>query len=153
MLRLKKKTEYALIALQALGELPDDALVSSRELAGRFGIPDMLLAKVLQTLKRHGLATSVQGAAGGYRLARPLRQIQLIDVFEIFGETMDLVSCSSGSPVCDPLIRCDIQGPMLALSDALQEFLQGLSLDDLFRRGAPAPSRPLEVYLRAGSGD
>jgi len=153
VLRLKKKTEYALIALQALGQLQDGALLSSRELASRFGIPDMLLAKVLQALKRHGLATSVQGSAGGYRLARPLRAIQLIEVFEIFGETMDLVSCSGGSPICDPLIRCDIQGPMLALNEALRDFLQGLSLDELFHRGAPAPSRPLEIYLRAGSDD
>ena len=47
MLRLSKKADYALIAMRHLAGASADSSVSSREIAESYGIPAVLLAKVL----------------------------------------------------------------------------------------------------------
>ncbi len=74
MLRLSKKSDYALIAMKHLAMRPDGGASSSaREISESYDIPLELLAKVLQRLVRARLLVSVQGTRGGYRLARQRR--------------------------------------------------------------------------------
>ena len=71
MLRLSKKSDYALIAMKHLATRPDAAARrSAREISEAYDIPLELLAKVLQRLVRARLLVSVQGTRGGYRLGR-----------------------------------------------------------------------------------
>ena len=70
MLKLSKKVDYALIALMHLAQ-QDEGASSAREVATIYGMPQDLLAKVLQKLTRSGLVVSHQGMKGGYSLARP----------------------------------------------------------------------------------
>ena len=71
MLRLSKKSDYALISMKHLAMRPDGGASSSaREISESYDIPLELLAKVLQRLVRARLLVSVQGTRGGYRLAR-----------------------------------------------------------------------------------
>ena len=66
MLRLSKKSDYALISMKHLAVRPD-ASSSAREISEAYDIPLELLAKVLQRLVRARLLVSVQGTRGGYR--------------------------------------------------------------------------------------
>ena len=151
MLRLTKKTEYALLALRMLGQRDDAAahdapppLVTARLVAQRYNIPEMLCAKVLQQLKRCGLLAATKGSGGGYRLARPLSEIALVTVLELFEEHITLADChtSSGVP-CPQLLHCDIKQPLAVLSAALMEPLLKMSVADLFVPASlPAPPRP-----------
>lgn len=45
-------------------------------------MPERFLLQVLRTLVNEGLLTSTRGVDGGYRLAKPLSQITLLDVVE-----------------------------------------------------------------------
>ena len=72
MLRLSKKTDYALMAMKHLALLGDRGSSSAREIAEQYDIPVELMAKVLQRLARKGLLSSHQGTRGGYELARPV---------------------------------------------------------------------------------
>ena len=71
MLRLSKKSDYALISVKHLATRADAASASAREISESYAIPLELLAKILQRLVRARLLVSVQGTRGGYRLARP----------------------------------------------------------------------------------
>ena len=42
------------------------------------------MAKVLQRLARAGLLRAVRGVGGGYRLARPAKDITLFEIVELF---------------------------------------------------------------------
>lgn len=150
MLRLNKKTEYALLALRTLAApgpagaaaneaTRDPELVNARLIAQRYHIPEMLLAKVLQKLKRRGLVRATKGSGGGYCLARPLSEIPLLAILELFDEHVSLVEChgDDGEP-CQQLPHCDIKGPLAVLSSAVMEPLRRMSVEDLFvSKGGP----------------
>ena len=67
MLRLSKKTDYALMAMKHLASDPRRQAASAREIAETYDIPIELMAKVLTRLARSGLLTSHQGESRGLR--------------------------------------------------------------------------------------
>jgi len=144
MLKLTRKTEYALLSLRWLSQ-SDTGRQSVRQIAEHYHIPDTLLAKVLQRLKSGGLVTSAKGASGGYKLARSLTEISLINVLNLFDEQVDLVQCISEAEACacDQLAHCDIRQPLEALNMVLLAQITGLSLASFFQ------SRPGLVDDRA----
>ena len=67
MLRLSKRTDYALMAMKHLASDPRRRTASAREIAETYDIPVELMSKVLTRLVRSGLLTSHQGIQGGTR--------------------------------------------------------------------------------------
>ena len=65
MLRLSKKTDYALMAMKHLASDPRRRAASAREIAEMYDIPVELMAKVLTRLVRSGLLTSNRGVQEG----------------------------------------------------------------------------------------
>ena len=61
MLRLSKKSDYALMAMKHLALRGDRGSSSAREIAEMYDIPIELMAKVLQRLVQRGLLASHQG--------------------------------------------------------------------------------------------
>lgn len=90
MLRLSKKTDYALLALQHLDSEDAAGVASARAIAERFGIPLDLLAKILQQLAHRGLVAAHKGTHGGYYLARPTDAISIADVVEAISVPMTM---------------------------------------------------------------
>ena len=145
MLRLTKKTEYALLALRSLAGVPGPRrpdgtvevvapteLVTARAIAQRYQIPEMLLAKVLQRLKNSGIVVAAKGSGGGYRLARPLGEVPLLTVLSLFDEHTNLVECQDDHGRCQQLESCDIKGPLSVLNAALMEPLKRMTVEEFF---------------------
>jgi Rrf2 family protein len=136
VLKLTRKTEYALLALRGLGRDPE-GLQSVRHIAEHYNLPETLLSKVLQRLKSGGLVESVKGAAGGYRLAKAHSEILLMDVLTLFAEQTHLVDCMSdeASCRCEQLSHCDIRQPLETLNALLVAQLTGLNLSAFVHAG------------------
>ena len=83
MLKITRKVEYALIALRHLQTNKDGQLSSAKEIAEAYGIPQELLAKILQRLARGNIIIAVKGAAGGYKLTTDPNTINMTKFFEI----------------------------------------------------------------------
>ena len=77
---MNEGVEWAVHILLLLDWLDSDRPVSTGRLAAAYELPPPYLNKQLQALVRAGLATSTPGARGGFRLARPLEKITLMDV-------------------------------------------------------------------------
>ena len=113
------------------------ATVSAADIADRLGMARRGMEPLLQSLSRGALLESVRGPRGGYRLARPRRDIKLSEIVS--------VACAHNPEVTE--------GPSGLLQDAVvdqlwQELdvivasrLDGLTLDDLMRRAATAGMR------------
>ena len=71
--------EYALRAVVALAQTGDEAMVTSK-IAEVTKVPAGYLSKVLQTLGRNGIVHSKRGLGGGFVLAKPPDQINLLEV-------------------------------------------------------------------------
>jgi Rrf2 family protein len=80
MVGISSKTIYAIAALQELGSIDTDKVLKIKEIASNANIPQNFLEQILLELKKQGLLSSIKGAHGGYKLAKPLKDITLKDV-------------------------------------------------------------------------
>jgi Rrf2 family protein len=147
MLRLSKKSDYALIALRHLATPGDRASASARELAERFNIPVELLAKVLQKLARAGLLVSQQGIRGGYVLSRPADQITVADIIVAVDGPLTVTACSDDDQTCDQFSKCNVRDPLWRLKDRIVAALASCTLAELATD--PPPSGD-SVHLHFG---
>lgn len=84
--------EYALHSLLVLATRPEP--VSVRDLASYQQIPERFLAKVFSRLKKGRLVKSTEGVAGGFLLARPAEQIQVLQVLDAVDPERTLFACA-----------------------------------------------------------
>ncbi len=151
MVKLKRTTEYGLIALRHIGrknqENPE-GVVSAREIADHYGLPFEITAKTLQRLRDSGLIHSAQGVHGGYALSRSLEQVTLAEFLEAMEGPQALVLCAplaqgvgeanlseEAEGGCEYSCRCEVKGFMADLNQKVMGFLSGIRLADLRGEG------------------
>ena len=83
MLKITRKVEYALIALRHLRQNGRGKLCSAKTLSTEYGIPQELLAKILQKLSKENIILSVKGPKGGYKISKDPNTINMTKFFEI----------------------------------------------------------------------
>jgi Rrf2 family protein len=131
MLRLSKKSDYALIAMKHLATRADEGAASAREISEAYSIPLELLAKVLQRLVRARLLVSVQGTRGGYRLARPAANISVADVIQSVDGPVTVTACSPDDHACGQYTTCSIRDPLWKIKNRILETLTTVSVAEL----------------------
>src|SRR5919109_3853855 len=77
---MSRGVEWALHCCLNLAWLGPEVAVTAAHLAAFYDLPAAYLNKQIQALVRAGIASSVPGPHGGFRLARPPEQISLLDV-------------------------------------------------------------------------
>ena len=155
MLRLSKKTDYALIALSYMAAPGQRSVVSAREMSERHDLPLELLAKVLQRLVQKRLLTSVQGINGGYRLARPATQMSVAQVVEAIDGPLMLTACADASDdPCTQYSKCNIRDPLHRIRERIARALMACSVAELAAEaGSQAAAAPLPVVrITSGAG-
>jgi Rrf2 family protein len=83
-MKLTHRSEYALLALIHLARQTPENYLPSASIASAQGIPEKFLCQLLLVLKRAGYVQSHKGQEGGYRLAKPPRQIKLAEIVRLF---------------------------------------------------------------------
>lgn len=131
MLKINKKVEYALIALKFMARKPTEQLTSAREICDEIGTPFDTTAKVMQAMNNNGILHSVKGIKGGYRMARPLREISYITLVELIEGKRPESLCQNHRGTCELSGTCNIISPIDQLNRKLTLFLESLNLEDL----------------------
>ncbi len=134
MLSFTRKTEYGLIAMVHLAELPEGELISARQLAVKTGGSQSLLTNVLKALASCGYVESVRGARGGYRLAVDPDNINVAELVSGMEGPVHLTECVVRSPrkdSCDMLDSCPIIGPVRLVQAKLNEVLASMTLANM----------------------
>ena len=137
MLRLSKRTDYALIAMRDLALNADRRSASAREIAEAYHVPVELLAKVLQRLVRRGLLASHQGTNGGYELARPAAQISVADVIQAIDGPLTMTACSDEDDSCHQFAHCNIRDPLWRIKDRIVLALATCSIQEMATESLP----------------
>ena len=84
--------EYGLHCLLPL--CAPDVQASSQDLADFQGVSSAYVAKIFASLKRAGLVVALEGAGGGYRLARAAADISVLDVVQALQGDKPLFQCN-----------------------------------------------------------
>lgn len=138
MLRLSKLTDYGVVVLVRLGVKP--TVQTTPCVAAATGIPEPTVAKVLKMLAAGGLVTSQRGAHGGYRLARGLDSITIVEVITAIEGPIALAACVVGSAMsCEVSERCALRGRWDPVNAAIREALSSITLADMQASSVPSP--------------
>jgi Rrf2 family protein len=138
MLKLSKKTEYAIIALTAMRNGNEAKLYTAKELSQKYSIPPEIMGKVMQSLVKNNIIVSHQGVKGGYQLKGNLSDINVISVITAVEGPLQVVDCVSIDECeCNQISSCNIKGPMEMIQNELQNFFNNISLKDLIDKYTP----------------
>jgi Rrf2 family protein len=129
MLRLSKKTDYALIALTYIAS--SDRPASAREIAERHDVPLELMAKVLQRLVQRGVLRSHQGIHGGYQLARRADTVTVAEIVEVIDGPLQLTVCGTTDERCEQFNKCNIKDPLHRIRDRIIGALMACTVAEL----------------------
>jgi Rrf2 family protein len=145
MLRLTKKVEYALFALQYMAGQPN-AVVSSKEIAECCGLSAELVAKVLSSLARGGIVRAIHGVHGGFHLERPPEHITLAEILRVVeGQQVHLLQCEEEQrQPCYVEPHCTIRSPLVALQSQIARIFEAMTVADLLE------SPPVQLELPNG---
>ena len=141
MLRLSKKTLYAIEAVLDVAYHMGAQPVQSRDITRRQGIPRRYLEQALQQLVKADILVGVRGPKGGYRLARERRRITVGVIAGADGAD-DILEDADGSDLGLKVVR-----PLWAeLREAAMVRLDATSIDELclkaHQAGVDSEGRP-----------
>lgn len=138
MLKFSKKADYGLMALQYIasvqfGDVARARIINTKEIAEEYHIPVELLAKVLQTLAKHGLVESQNGPKGGYLLARHAGAITIAQVLEAIEGPIGITDCyhDKEATSCLQHEHCNIRTPLLKVQDSIYQLLNSVTVEDM----------------------
>jgi Rrf2 family protein len=142
VLRFSKKADYGLMALQYITsvhyEVVPGRVVNTKEIAEEYNIPAELLAKVLQTLAKHGIIESQNGPKGGYSLARAAEDITIAQVLEAIEGPLGITDCyHDGRSPCLQQEHCNIRTPLLKVQESIHQLLNSMTIKDMMGDSAP----------------
>ncbi|MEC9296805.1 MAG: Rrf2 family transcriptional regulator [SAR324 cluster bacterium] len=126
MLKLSKKTDYAIILLTHLGE--QESPVSAQEVATFYKLPYPMVANILKQLVSSGLIESTRGQRGGYVLAKSAEEINLSEIIRITDSTFELVECVHDEDLCKVHQCCPTRRPLIALHQKIKQFVEETTL-------------------------
>lgn len=95
---LNSETDYAIRILSCLSEREER--IGAVEISEKTGVSQRFALKILHKLVLAGLVCSVRGSKGGYRLARPAKEITLLEVFETMNGPLLLNRCQIAGESC-----------------------------------------------------
>ncbi len=135
MLKLSKKTDYAIILLTHLGE--EEVPVSAQEVATHYKLPYPMVANILKQLVSSGLIESIRGKHGGYILAMPTDEINLAEIILVTDSPFNLVECAHDEEICKVQQCCPTRRPLLALHRKIENFVEETTLAAIIRDVEP----------------
>jgi FeS assembly SUF system regulator len=130
LLRISKLTDYATVILATLAT--DSARQrTGAEIARSIHLPATTVSKLLKQLHGAGLVASTRGLHGGYRLARPARQISAAAILDALEGPLALTECSTGHSQCDLQANCSVGGSWQRINHAIRQSLDEITLAEL----------------------
>lgn len=100
-MRLTQETDYALRLVLTFSELTPGEYLTAKDISESQNIPYRFLLRVIRKLKKADILASRQGVDGGYRLARPRREISLLDVIKAIEGEIKITRCLKSTALCN----------------------------------------------------
>ncbi|MER5929862.1 Rrf2 family transcriptional regulator [Streptomyces sp. NPDC002054] len=156
---MSEGVEWALHSCINLAWSGPDRAVSAARLAAWHDLPAAYLNKQLQALARAGIVRSTPGPKGGFRLARPLERISLMDVVAAVEGPDQAFRCAEirqqgpgGGPAASFTAECAIAHAMSRAEVAWRRELAAQTLEEIRQQAenqAPQAPQRLRAWLEA----
>lgn len=133
-MRLTTRGRYAVTALLdlALQDAMQENAVSLSDIAKRQSISVSYLEQLFSKLRKRGLVNSIRGASGGYHLAKPLDEIDVMSIISAVDESINAMQCG-GRGDCQGGAMCLTHDLWCALSQHIEDYLKNITLAQLLQ--------------------
>jgi len=133
--KITTRGRYAVMALVSLACTSRGHPVPLRGIAERERIPEPYLQQLFIRLRRRNIVKSVRGPGGGFILARHPSTITVGEIIRTAEGKERRVGCRGARRACSMIERCRTQEMWETLEARVDEFLDSISIADLFQGG------------------
>ena len=137
MFRVSRLTDYATVVMTCIAAHPQDVLRAA-QIAEETRLELPTVSKLLKSLAHADLVESFRGVNGGYRLARPAREITLAQIVEAMEGPLGMTECSAADGQCEREAQCGVRGSWQHINSVLDGALRAMSLADMLPTARPA---------------
>ena len=163
-MKISKGVEWTAHACTLLAALPKDWSLSAEALADFHDVPPAYMAKQMQALSRAGIIISQRGAVGGYKLAKPPKEITLWNIMAALEGKSPSFHCTEirqngpcGAKPKDCQEPCSIAASFFKAEQAFRNVLRKVTLLDLMRDAAAnaTPEKAMKIanWIRDNSAN
>ncbi|MFQ5511931.1 MAG: RrF2 family transcriptional regulator [Candidatus Krumholzibacteriia bacterium] len=132
---LSQTSVYAIRAALFVASMDDaEKYVPTHEISSRLKISFHFLTKILQVLTRHNIMVSHRGPNGGVSLARPARDITLMEMIGVIEPDGFFEGCVLGLPGCGTERPCPLHEKWGEARDKIRCVFEDTNLAELGRR-------------------
>lgn len=128
---LSQGAQYAISAIIALSKQPEGSTVSAADLAKPLNCPAAYLSQILSKLKPSGIIKSQRGLKGGVYLARPPKNISLLEVIDAIDGTDFFENCFLGIEGCGEIEPCPFHEFWSLERTKIKEWLDGTTFAEV----------------------
>ncbi|MGH8003214.1 MAG: RrF2 family transcriptional regulator [Limisphaerales bacterium] len=144
LLPLSKGCQYAIRTTAFLSLEPAGTVFPRKEVSRRTQISSAFVSKILQALTKAGLLRSHRGSQRGYSLARPARQISLLDVVSAYDGSLGHEGCLLDDyKLCPGERVCAVHHRRMAVQKKLTKSLTSVNIADVAKT----------LFTRHGKGE
>ncbi len=131
MIGIGRQTDYAARIVLHLATLEEGARVTAREIAAKRLLPPAFVRRIISKLAEAGILSTVRGSGGGVTLARPAREISLLDVVKAMEGGLVLNACVDEPKSCPLSAACPVNKAWCKATDTLAATLAKVRFDQL----------------------
>jgi Rrf2 family protein len=118
-----------------MAEHDNGEYIPLRDVAARQGISEKYLESILPTLTKAKFLEGLRGKGGGYKLSRPAEYYTVGSILKLVEGSMAPVACLDCTPnTCARIADCRTLPLWQKLGDLLDNFFEGVTLADLYRK-------------------
>lgn len=142
-MKLSTKGRYGLRALIDLAVYSEESAVSISSIAARERISESYLEQLVAKLRKAGLVTSIRGAGGGYKLARPAQEISVGDILRALEGNLEAVECAGldADRGCEEADFCVTKYVWQRINESITQAVDDIKLSQLAEESKAVKSR------------
>ncbi|MCD8372498.1 MAG: Rrf2 family transcriptional regulator [Clostridia bacterium] len=138
-MKISTRGRYSLRMMADLAAHYNEGYIALKDISERQNISKKYLEQIIPFLNRSGLLTTNRGHMGGYKLAKSPAEITAKDVIESAEGSLAPVSCMENTPnECPNYTSCPTISLYQGLYKVINDYLSGITLQDIISRGNPA---------------
>lgn len=141
-MKISTKGHYGLRSLIDVALNQGDGPVTLNDIAKRQSISVKYLWQVINPLRTSGFLNVTRGAKGGYMLARPPQEINILDVLKALEGPISLLRCLTDEKVCSRIPTCVSRTVWMEANGAIEKAFSQITLKKLVDRQKQASKAP-----------
>jgi Rrf2 family iron-sulfur cluster assembly transcriptional regulator len=133
-MQVTREGDYGIRSVLYLARHPFKKVSFVNEISEEYKIPRSFLAKILQKLVRAKLVRSYRGVNGGFSLAKPARDIAVLEVLEAVEGKLALNICLPDKKKCGFSKHCPTHFLWYDVQTKIADMLKKTNFEDLAKQ-------------------